>query len=133
LLARGDEEGHLTYMLLDLIITTVLTVAATGSGYALGKRKAKVNETVEPIEDSSISWAWDYKREGFNCPKCKFTSYYDKLSAVDNTVKQKKPRATKKKSSGHLPYCECPEYHDEHFHFKCKECGFAAIMRTADK
>lgn len=109
-------------MLIEIINVAVLTAAAAAGGFAsmkLMQSKTNQNPIALPEHEGSIRWNWqrfgtgirvEGKNGGFKCPKC--------LSITCNT---KQPRL-----------CECHEYPRDHFHFKCKDCFFASIMRTAD-
>jgi len=52
----------------------------------------------------------DLDSYGYECPKC---------HNVSKNVKK-------------FPICLCEEYSEPHFHFKCGECSYEGILRTAD-
>ena len=98
-------------ILLELISCTVSCAA----GYSVPKfRKKKIEAQVCIF--NSIPWSWENGTptngyaQGFRCFKCRAL-----------------PR-----NNMQMPHCSCYEFPRGHYHFKCKECAFAAIMRTAD-
>lgn len=73
--------------------------------------KRKLQRSKEPDKNGVLPFSiYDRSKGGFFCVKCL------------NVGKNKKQ----------YPICSCPEYHREHFHFKCNDCGFSALLKTAD-
>lgn len=85
-----------------------------GAGIASGTifLKSRSKKKVSVCSDGTLPWSiyQTGERHGFRCPKC--------INVHKNKTQ--------------MPYCECEEYHDGHFHFKCGDCGYQNIVRTAD-
>lgn len=94
-------------MILELIGTAFASMGATAGALALRK---KLKTAIVPDTYGAIPWLWSSKWHGFHCPKCR--------SAAAN-IKQP-------------PICDCLDYPKSHFHFKCNDCMYESIMRTAD-
>jgi hypothetical protein len=69
------------------------------------------------VDDGSLPWSIyqtvgdQYNRvTGFKCPKC----------------------CNMRSNHKQYPICLCEDYHTDHFHFKCNDCGHKNILRTAD-
>lgn len=90
------------------------TTAFNGALIIMGKRLQKEKSSNCPY--GSIPWSIYHSgyaygvNYGFQCPKC----------------------INRDKNKEQYPICECEDFPREHFHFKCGDCGFKAILRTAD-
>lgn len=86
------------------------TTAFNGALIIMGKRLQ--NEQKRKLQDHTIPWCYNHHNTdwGFTCVKCQQTK-----------SNRKQP-----------PICDCVEYSKLHFHFKCIDCKYTAIMRTAD-
>src|SRR5258708_37294727 len=99
-------------MILQLIESALVGGAAASGALLVIKNKLN-SRTYISKHDGTLSWSiyqicsktdhW-----GFRCPKC------------DNIYQNPE----------HGPLCQCMEYHREHFHFKCNDCGYQNILRT---
>lgn len=73
-------------------------------------------KTIHPIKlehEGTLPWSIyssNAPNDGFRCPKC------------INRARNKKQ----------YPICKCDMYPREHYHFKCKDCHYTNILRTAD-
>jgi hypothetical protein len=77
----------------------------------IGKRALLALKKKPRYDDGILSWSI-YQRApngnlGFRCPKCINIS----------------------KNIAQPAICSCFEYHKEHYHFKCNDCGYTNIMR----
>lgn len=95
-------------MILELIGNFMIGAGASlGTQFLLKKRAARVDA------HGALPWSI-YKRQngrhGFKCPKC--------INIHCNTAQP--------------DLCSCLEYPRDHFHFKCGDCGFKSLLRTAD-
>lgn len=82
---------------------------ATTVAYSLIKSKFFPKKSII-IDDNSIPWSYDQSEKRYFCVKCR--SFQKDIQ---------------------YEYCECCDHCDPHFHFKCIDCKFVGIMRTADK
>ncbi len=78
-------------------------------------RKAKQTKSLptKPEHKGTLPWSIygaHGSQYGFRCPKC------------INVAKNKKQ----------YPICTCDDYPREHYHFKCGDCRYTNILRTAD-
>lgn len=84
-------------------------VVTNGVALLKYKRKPKIDCSFGALP-WSIYGFHGHDHRGFRCPKC--------INVNKNTVQP--------------PICACPEYHREHFHFKCGDCWYQNILKTAD-
>lgn len=97
-------------LIVEIITTAIPTVCGTICCLELNKKifKPKIDKF------GAYPWLYNSKKEGFVCPKCTC------------------------RTSRQPSICDCEEYPNIHFHFKCGDsnysssCGFKTIMRTAD-
>lgn len=87
----------------------ISTGLATTVAYSLIKSKLFPKKSAI-INDNSIPWSYDNSVKRYFCVKCRSFQKYIQYE-----------------------YCECHDHYDSHFHFKCNDCKFVGIMRTADK
>lgn len=98
-------------MLAQLVLDALASGAVTFG--LLSARSHFRRRQTDPNRWGAIPWT--YRRSGngtwgFYCPKC----------------------ININKNATQMPHCSCEQYHKDHFHFKCGDCGYQAIMRTAD-
>jgi hypothetical protein len=98
-------------IILELVSNLMVGAGAVGGTLFLKKKLKKISESC-PF--GTLPWSIYQKsssgNRGFRCPKC--------ININKNTVQP--------------PICTCDEYHREHFHYKCGDCGYTNILRTAD-
>jgi hypothetical protein len=97
-------------MLVQLIVDTIVSGGAVVGFYSARAAYLKRKNKTAIDGMNVMKWAWVGKYNGYQCPKC--------TSAACNG---KQP-----------PICGCEEYHKHHYHFKCNDCGFESVMKTAD-
>lgn len=98
-------------MLAELILDAAASAGVTFGLLAIRARFKKPR--LDPDRWGTIPWSYRKSNDGtwgFYCSKC--------INVKKNTLQ--------------MPHCCCEEYHKGHFHFKCGDCGYQAIMRTAD-
>jgi hypothetical protein len=98
-------------LLLELIMDAGISSAVTAG--LLEARKRFRSKRFSPNAWGAVPWLGGWKGSdfwAFYCPKC----------------------INRHKNKGQPQHCKCDEYHKDHFHFKCGDCGYETIMRTAD-
>lgn len=99
-------------LLFELIMDAGLSSAVTVGVMAARKRFSK--KRFAPDVWGAVPWLGGWWRNNdfwsFYCPKC--------VNCHKNKVQ--------------MPHCTCDEYHKDHYHFKCGDCGYETLMRTAD-
>ncbi len=98
-------------MLIQLIEGAVIGITTLSMTKGLCKKAFR-----KKVDDGTLKWLWGnyagwghLAEYGFRCPKC--CAYRNNKAYY---------------------ICLCAEYHKEHFHFRCNDCGYTNIMRTAD-
>lgn len=64
----------------------------------------------KPEHQGTLPWSIYALGKGFTCPKCWNVS----------------------KNQKQYPICKCKKYSLEHYHFRCGDCKYTNILRTAD-
>lgn len=95
---------------MNLLDTLAAASAAAVAAAAYWLFRPLPKEADNPDSLGAYAWGWGYTDGKLYCPKC--------THAV--------------KELG-LTYCECAEYPIGHYHYQCKLCQFACIMRTHNK
>ena len=104
------------------VIALALSVAGTGAlmlhrGFRRWVFCQNEIEIEEPADDGTVRWC--VRDDASYCFKCTSWTRY-----TDDKTQKKHPFA------GYI--CECPEYVNPHFHFRCSSCQYKTIMRAAD-
>lgn len=100
-------------LILEAVVAPVVWVLMGWGGGRISRRREPAQKK---DNGESIKWAWESPQyswqtgPGFRCPKCN-----------QREANKKQPKI-----------CNCLDFERDHFHFKCVDCEFTAIMRTAD-